>query len=161
MDISSGFFVVMIACAYLSSVLLNFFPSAERYLRWVGACYILWLAAGIIHSNHSTSESDKPKMAFTKGFILQLFNPKVAVYGLTLHSTFLASISSRIDYLSLSAVAFAITAFVSTSTWALFGAAIKKKLKNDLFRKILNLSLSILLIYTAVELSGLLTYVGK
>ena len=159
--ISSGFFVVMIACAYLSSVLLNFLPSAERYLRWIGACYILWLAVGIIHSNQSTSEPDKPEMAFTKGFILQLFNPKVAVYGLTLYSTFLASISSRLDYLSLSAVAFAITAFVATSTWALFGAAIKNKLKDALFRKILNISLSILLIYTAVELSGLLAYVEK
>ena len=93
--ISSGFFVVMIACACLSSVLLNFLPSAERYLRWIGACYILWLAIGILRSNHSTSESDKPEMAFAKGFILQLFNPKVAVYGLTLYSTFLASISER------------------------------------------------------------------
>jgi hypothetical protein len=34
-------------------------------------------------------------------------------------------------------------------------------MKDDLFRKILDLSLSILLIYTALELSGLLTYVGK
>ena len=93
--------------------------------------------------------------------MLQLFNPKMAVYGLTLYSTFLASISSRIDYLSLSAVTFAITAFVATSTWVLFGAAIKKKLKDILFRKILNLSLSILLIYTAVGLSGILAYVGK
>jgi cysteine/O-acetylserine efflux protein len=86
--------------------------------------------------------------------MLQLFNPKVAVYGLTLYSTFFAPISSRLDYLSLSALVFAFTAFIATSTWALFGAAIKKKLKNNSFKKIVNISLSILLIYTAIELLG-------
>jgi threonine/homoserine/homoserine lactone efflux protein len=48
--------------------------------------------------------------------------------------------------------------FVSISTWALFGAAIRKKLKNDVFSKVINISLSALLIYTAVELSGILKY---
>lgn len=161
LGIAIGFFVVMMACAYLSSVLLNFLPSAERYLRWIGGCYIVWLAIGMMRSNPSTSDAGKPEMAFAKGFILQLFNPKVAVYGLTLYSTFLASISSRIAYLSLSAAIFAMTAFLATSTWALFGAAIKEKLKNDAFRKTLNASLAILLIYTAVELSGLLPYGGN
>ena len=69
MGISSGFFVVMMACAYLSGALLNLLPSAERYLRWVGACYILWLAISILHSNPSTPEPERTAKAFTKGFI--------------------------------------------------------------------------------------------
>jgi cysteine/O-acetylserine efflux protein len=150
-----GFFLVMIACAYLSSTLLPVIPVAERYLRWIGAVYILWLAIGTLRSSYSFSESDGLPKAFAKGFILQLFNPKVAVYGLTLYTTFLAPISNRLGYLSLSAMSFALTAFVATSTWALFGAVIKEKLKNDLFKKIVNTSLSLLLIYTAIELSGI------
>lgn len=153
--IASGFFVVMIACAYLSSALLAVIPVAERYLRWIGACYILWLAIVTLRSSYSFSESSGLEKAFTKGFFLQLFNPKVAVYGLTLYSTFLAPISSRLDYLLLSALSFAFTAFVATSTWALFGAAIKENLKNNSFKKIVNISLSILLIYTAIGLLGI------
>jgi cysteine/O-acetylserine efflux protein len=153
--IAFGFFVVMIACAYLSSALLAVIPVAERYLRWIGAVYILWLAIGTLRSSYSFSESNGLSKAFTKGFILQLFNPKVAVYGLTLYSTFLAPISRRMDYLSLSALSFAFTAFVATSTWALFGTAIKGKLRNNSFKKIVNTSLSILLIYTAIELLGI------
>lgn len=153
--IASGFFLVMIACAYLSSVLLTLIPFAERYLRWIGACYILWLAIGTLRSSYSFSESDRVAKAFTKGFILQLFNPKVAVYGLTLYSTFLAPIASRLDYLLLSALIFAFTAFVATSTWALFGAVIQRKLKNSTLKEIVNTSLSILLIYTAIELAGI------
>lgn len=159
--ITSGFFIVMMACAYLSSALLTIIPVAERYLRWVGACYILWLAVDILNSNHSISKSDETARAFTKGFILQLFNPKVAVYGLTLYSTFLVPISGHPGYLSLSAITFSFTAFIATSTWALFGAAIKKKLKNNSFRKIINTSLSILLIYTAIKISGILTHFGN
>jgi cysteine/O-acetylserine efflux protein len=155
--IATGFFFVMMACAYISSALLTTMPIAERYLRWVGALYIVWLAIGILHADYSVSESTAAAKAFTKGFILQLFNPKVAVYGLTLYSTFLAPISHHPGYLSFSAVTFAVTAFVATSTWALFGAVIKKKLENNLFRKIINASLSILLIYTAIELSGILS----
>jgi len=155
--IATGFFFVMMACAYISSALLTTMPIAERYLRWVGAAYIVWLAIGILHSDYSVPESNAAVKAFTKGFILQLFNPKVAVYGLTLYSTFLASISNRAVYLSLSAVSFALTAFVATSTWAVFGAVIRKKLESNLFRRVINVSLSILLIYTAVELSGILS----
>ncbi|OQY54107.1 MAG: lysine transporter LysE [Desulfobacteraceae bacterium 4572_88] len=161
LGITFGFFLVMIACAYLSSTLLRIMPVAEQYLRWAGAGYILWLAIGILNSDYSVSESDELPKAFTKGFILQLFNPKGAVYGLTLYSTFLASISDRPDYLLLSAVSFALTAFVAISAWALFGAVIKKKLKNDAFRKIINVFLSVLLIYTAIELSGVLSLFGN
>ena len=154
--IASGFFVVMIVCAYLSAIVLTVMPSAQQYLRWIGAGYILWLALGIFQSGHSTAESDTTAKAFTKGFLLQLLNPKVAVFGLTLYSTFLAPISDRIEYLFLSAVSFAFTAFIATSTWALFGAAIKQQLRNDRFRKTINLILSLLLVYTAIELAGML-----
>ena len=154
--ITCGFFVVMLACAYLASTLLHVLPSAERYLRWLGACYILWLAYGILLSHQPASGSNDSVKAFAKGFMLQLFNPKVAVYGITIYSTFLASLSGRMDYLSLSALTLALTAFVATSVWALFGAAIKQKLEKESFSRMVNISLSILLIYTAVDLSGLI-----
>ena len=154
--IAFGFFVVMIGCAYLSSAMLTFFPVVERTLRWIGAGYIAWLAVGILRSDYTSSPSDSARAAFSKGFILQLFNPKVAVFGLTLYTTFLAPISNRIDYLFVSAAAFALTAFAATSTWTLFGATIKRKLKDKRFRQIVNGSLSMLLLYTAVELAGIL-----
>ena len=152
--ITSGFFVVMMACAYLSSTLLTIIPFIEQYLQWVGAGYILWLAVNILRSDYSISDSDQVSKAFKRGFILQMLNPKVAVYGLTLYSTFLAPVSTRFDYLTLSAIAFAGTAFIATSIWAYFGSSIKTKLRNESFRKIINTSLCILLVYTAIELSG-------
>ena len=154
--ITSGFFVVMLACAYLSQAILEILPVAEQYLRWIGAGYIIWLALAVFRSDVSISESKAISHPFIKGLMLQLCNPKVAVYGLTLYSTFLAPISGRSDYLLISALLFAVTAFTATSTWALFGVAIRTKLTNDIFRRTINGFLALLLIYTAIQLSGIL-----
>ncbi|MCP4345381.1 MAG: LysE family transporter [Desulfobacterales bacterium] len=156
LGVAFGFFVVMIGCAYLSSILLTVIPASEKYLRWIGAVYIIWLAIGILRSGNSFQDSSVTPKEFSKGFVLQLFNPKVAVYGLTLFSTFLASISGQMSYLAVSATVFALTAFAATSVWALCGAAIRNRLKNESVRKIVNLLLSLLLIYTAVDLSGIM-----
>ena len=154
--IAGGFFLVMLICATLSTQLLETLPALEKYLRLIGAGYILWLAVTTLRTSYSFSASDQPPQAFKKGFLLQLLNPKVAIYGLTLYSTLLAPISGKIEYLAVSALLLAATAFCATSTWALFGAAIKNSLHNDSFRRFINLALAALLAYTALDLSGLI-----
>ncbi len=154
--IASGFFLVMLAAAYLSSALLGIMPFAEQYLRWIGSGYILYLAISTLRVDYGFSGNSEDAKAFTKGFVLQLFNPKVAVYGLTLYSTFLAGISGHIAWLSFFAAIFAITALAATSTWAISGAAIRNSLKKESFRKAVNIVLTMLLIYTAVTLSGIM-----
>ncbi|WP_421903601.1 LysE family transporter [Maridesulfovibrio sp.] len=152
--ISTGFFLVMMLCAFLSHSLLMVLPQAESYLRWVGAAYILWLAWSILRSGAAKADTKEDPQAFAKGFALQLFNPKVAVYGLTIYSTFLASIVGRIDYLALSAMILALNTFMAISTWAMFGAAIRSRLENETFRKVVNAVLAAMLVYTAISLLG-------
>ena len=154
--IASGFFFVMLAAAYLSSALLGIMPFAEEYLRWIGSIYILYLAISTLRIDYRFSKESKDARAYTKGFALQLLNPKVAVYGLTLYSTFLACISGNIFWLSIFAAIFAMTALAATSTWAICGAAIGNKLKKESFRKTVNTFLALLLIYTALALSGVI-----
>ncbi len=110
--ITSGFFLLMLLCAFLSSTLLSIIPVSERYLRWIGALYIVWLAVGILRSNKSFKETNDPPKAFAKGFILQLINPKATIYGLTLYSTFLSPIAGQIQILTILAVIFAFALFV-------------------------------------------------
>ena len=154
--IASGFFLVMLAAAYLSSALLGVMPFAEQYLRWIGSGYILYLALSTLRANYGFYGNKADAGAFTKGFVLQLFNPKVAVYGLTLFSTFLTGISGHIAWLSFFAAIFAITALAATSTWALCGVAIRNSLKKESFRKAVNIILALLLLYTALALSGVI-----
>ncbi len=155
-----GFFFIMLLCAYVSSTLLNFIPSAEPILRVIGAAYILWLAIGTARASYTFNNTDSSPMGFKKGFFLQTFNPKVAVYGLTLYSTFLSSAAGSYFILTLFALLFAITAFCATSTWALCGAAIRQHLHQPRIRVLINTVLVLLLVYTAIELAGIASLMG-
>ena len=154
--ITVGFFFIMLLCAYVSSTLLNLIPSVEPVLRIIGAAYILWLAIGTARASYAFKDAGQPPMGFKKGFFLQTFNPKVAVYGLTLYSTFLSPAADNLIVLTVFAMLFALTAFCSTSTWALCGAAIRTHLHQPKVRLLVNAVLILLLIYTAIDLSGII-----
>ena len=135
--------------------LLQVFPSFETVLRVIGAGYILWLAYETLRASYAFQKDDQSPMGFASGLWLQVLNPKVVVYGLTLYSTFLASITVIPAYLVVSALFLAAMAFWSVSTWTLFGSAIRTYLHQPGMRRLVNLGLSLLLVYTAIELSGL------
>ena len=154
--IVTGFFGIMFLAGVISQTLYAIFPSLESYMRIIGATYILWLAYKTLKSSYSFEEDSSPVLGFLNGVLLQALNPKAWVYGLTLYTTFLVSITNNIIFLLLSALFLACVAFCATSTWALSGAAIKRYLKNPNFQKTINIILALLLVYTAIDLSGLL-----
>jgi len=59
-------------------------------------------------------------------------------------------------YVGISAFTLSAIAFCSVFTWALFGSVISKHLHNTRIKSALNITLGLLLVYTAVRLSGLL-----
>ena len=158
LGIVAGFFLIMLLCGLVSPALLGILPSFETVLRIIGAGYILWLAYHTLRASYTfQTHDDQARMGYGNGFLLQLLNPKVIVYGMTLYSTFLAPISGRPLLLGLSALFLAAVAFCATSTWALFGSAIKTYLRRPGIRQAVNILLSLLLVWTAVELSGILS----
>lgn len=156
--IATGFFLVMLLCGWISSTLLQVFPAFEDMLRFIGSIYILWLAFHTLKASYTFKEDQQALLGFLNGFLLQLLNPKVIVYGLTLYSTFLVEIVSNTFYLFISALAFAGVCFCAISTWTLFGATIRANLNRPRAKQILNIALSLLLVYTAIELSGILDF---
>lgn len=156
--ISAGFFLVMLLCGWVSASMLQIFPAIEQVLRVVGAIYILWLAYHTLKSSYTFEEDQQLLFGFSKGFLLQLLNPKVLVYGLTLYSSFLGETITNPFSLLVSALLFAGVAFCATLTWALFGAAIRSYMHQPRIKQVLNAALSLLLVYTAVELSGILDF---
>jgi len=153
--IISGFFLVMLLCSFISSILLRLLPSFEGILRIIGAVYILWLAYHTLKASYLFNEEGQQRLGFINGFLLQMLNPKAIVYGLTLYSTFLRPIASKPLLLLVSTVALALTAFCSISMWTLFGAAIRTYFDRPRVKQAFNTVLAILLALTAVELSGL------
>ncbi len=85
-----------------------------------------------------------------------MLNVKVIVYGLTLYGTFLANKIPSLPILVLSALLFASVGFTSVSLWTLFGAGIRRYLNQPTVRQVVNISLALLLVFTAVDISGVL-----
>jgi cysteine/O-acetylserine efflux protein len=154
--ISTGTFLVMLLCGWISSTLLQILPAVEGVLRVVGALYILWLAFHTLKASYAFEEGERTSLGFSQGLLLQVLNPKLIVYGLTLYATFLAGVVTNYLQLLLSALIVTAIGFCSISTWTVLGATIRTYLDRPRAKQVLNTALSLLLVYTAVELSGIL-----
>ena len=93
-------------------------------------------------------------MLFKHGFLLQALNPKAIIFGLTIYTTFLSSLTDRPFLLSISTVLLAAVTFCSVSLWAFSGVHIGGFLHLTHIRRWVNLILVGLLVYCAVMLSG-------
>lgn len=154
--IASGFFLVMCLCAIVASLLLRSFPAFEPYLRAAASLYIAWLAVHTFFGSLKADPGSSPPLRFHDGLLLQILNPKVLVYGLSLYSSFLQPISGEAALVALSALALTAVSFLAVSTWALAGASFARAFRRPMARRIVSGILSLLLLYSALESSGLL-----
>ena len=155
-----GVFLMMLAGGLVSASLLSWLPALAPLLRYIGAAYILYLAYAILRASYTFSDQETQPLGFGHGLLLQLSNPKLVVYALTLFSSFLAPIAVSPAALILAALLLALVSACATSVWALFGAGIKTRLHNPRFTRWVNISLALFLVYAAVELLGLLPALG-
>ena len=156
LGIWSGFFLIFLTCAALATILLSSFDQFERIISIVGAVYILWLAYKTLKTTYEFSGEQKTPLAFHDGLLLQLMNPKVIVFGLTIFSTFLAQLPrSPLPFIIAPAI-FATVSFTSTSTWTLTGATIASIMHHTPVARIVNSAMALALVLIAIDLSGIL-----
>ena len=156
--IVTGFFLLLLLCGFFSNLLFTAIPSVEPIMRWIGAAYILYLAYGTFKASFSFKEkTDQFLWGFYKGVLLQFINPKGIIYGLTLYSVFLNPLIGNPFYIILFSLGFALVGICAVLTWALFGAIINQYLHHVKLKMIINSILSLLLVYTAVKISGMIS----
>lgn len=153
--LAAGVFVLMFISGLLATTLSKTFPAFEPIMRFLGAGYILYLAFAILRASYTFTEQHLTSLGSIHGFMLQVLNPKLIVYAFTLFSAFLASMDRNVGFLILLATFLALVSFCATSTWALFGTAINAHLHNTRVSKIINITLSLLLVYAAISLLGI------
>lgn len=154
--LTSGFFLVMLLSGWISTTLLTAFPALEPALRYIGAGYILYLAFGILKASYTFSAAEAKPLGFGHGLMLQVLNPKMIVFAFTLFSAFLAPITSNAALLVGAVALLTVDAFCAMSVWALFGTVIKTYLHYPRAKTAVNIILSLALVYTAVELAGVI-----
>jgi len=156
MGLAAGVFLLMLLSGLLSTTLLNIFPALEPIMRYLGAAYILYLAFGILRASYTFKDNDTKPLGITNGFLLQILNPKLVIYAFTLFSAFLTTMAGDLPRLVAISVLLAATSFAATSLWAVFGTTIKTYLHFPRVKASVNIILSLLLAYAALDLAGLL-----
>ncbi|MFO7850148.1 MAG: LysE family transporter [Spirochaetia bacterium] len=155
--IVSGFSMIMFLSGLVTESLIRFLPRLESVLRVLGALYMVYLAVIILKaSSHEPKVEGKVLATFSRGFLLQLVNFKVMVFGITVFSGFLVEHISSVGETLLAALFLSAFAFISTSVWALFGAVLKHYFANRTFTLIFNGIMAILLLYSAAVIAGIL-----
>lgn len=81
--ISTGVLVhVALAAAGLAALLIAY-PAAYDAIRYVGAAYLVWLAISSWRASPEVSDkrgAQTMRRAFTRGFVTNILNPKVALF---------------------------------------------------------------------------------
>lgn len=145
-----GFFTIMVICSFFSVTLYNLIPSIKTIMTYIGSAYILWLAWKIYKSKpHSTTQQEQP-ISVWSGVILQFVNVKVLLFCFTAVSTFIVPYYRSLFALLLFSFLLSFTGFVATCCWSLFGSVFQKLFIK--YEKIVNIIMSILLVYCAISL---------
>lgn len=152
MGIALGFMVIMILAGTFSSFIISLNSSIINIMKWIGASYISYLALiPFIKTKSTKKKNSKSGYTFLSGFALQLINPKVILYGVTIYSSFAALISISELTIFVSALFLSFIAFLCISLWNLIGTTLSKYFENKVFYYVFNAALSLLLVYIAIQ----------
>ena len=99
----TGFSVAVCAMAVITHLVGIAFGEYVRYLKYIGAAYIIFLAWRILQSSNSAKEDSRDR-TFWSGMLVQLTNAKMLLFDLTVFSTFVLPYSNHFaDLLEVSA----------------------------------------------------------
>ncbi|MCK8060747.1 MULTISPECIES: LysE family transporter [unclassified Fusibacter] len=151
-----GFFILLLLSSFFNLLLANLIPAIRNYMGILGALYMLLLAYKILVSQNGSDKNEEVKSQglILYGISMQFMNPKAILFAVTIVAGFITPyFSSAVHYLGFS-ILLALLAFVSTIAWATFGSVFKKFLTK--FQRQFNLVMVMLLVYSALNIAGLI-----
>ena len=146
----TGFFIDSMAAVLVSYFLGNALGGAVRYLSFIGAAYIIWLAIHLLRDDGTSAEVADRGCNFMTGLLVNLTNVKVILYCLTALSTFVLPYTH--DFLHLLAVGLFLpfTGPVCNLVWLFAGDRLRTLFTRH--RKPLNIAMAVSLILCAVRI---------
>ncbi len=147
-----GVFIIIAASTYFNVVLFNAIPTVKPLMGIVGAAYMTYLAFKIIKSKPPEAGDSGDPLRFHYGFIMQFLNPKLLIFAVTATSNFVVPYFDS-SYYVLFTLLITTIFILSWVTWALFGSFFKQFLNKHY--QFFNLAMGLILIYSAVSISGL------
>ncbi len=146
-----GIIILDFCCAVFSSLLFDYIPSIEPFMRCLGAAYILWLAWKVWRDRSAGDKHAVMKTnTFFSGIILQFVNVKAIFCGLTVMSSFVLPYYRQFWQIMGFVGILAIGCLLGVTCWALFGSAFERLFKTH--GRIINTVMALLLVYCALSM---------
>ena len=123
--IFSGDYVVQMTSAVFVYGVSTLLPGMLGGMKYVGAAYILWLAAHIAVSRPDRDGKERAA-SFLKGFMLQFVNVKIYLFGITALTGYVTNYSTALPVLVFFEFVIATIGTAATSAWIGAGMAIQK-----------------------------------
>ena len=151
--ISSGHGLQLALVCFGLGSLFSQFPILLEVLKYIGACYLLYLAWKMFGSlNISMTEEKSSPLKYHEAILFQFVNPKAWVICITAVSLFYPENVNLIIGTLFLVIMSTIINLPSISMWAFGGSIIRRYLSNKKLKTIIEWILAILLLGTAISI---------
>jgi threonine/homoserine/homoserine lactone efflux protein len=148
-----AFGLLLILSTLLNRVLLEVIPNILIVMQVIGSLYMLYLAYKIFKMGAMEDQPD-PNANFRSGLLMQLVNPKVLIFTLTVIPSYVMPFYTSSLALTLFVIIITVIGFFAFTTWVVFGTIFRSVLLNH--QKVLNTLMALFLVYSAIMISGIL-----
>ena len=150
----SGSLTLMCLSGLFCSTLGTVIPGIQPVMKYLGAAYILYLAWQTWRRLPPSDSVQEKKPTWLMGFVLQLVNVKIIIYGLTMFSAYILPYESRIYMLFFFAFYLMILGALGNLIWAFAGNVLKRFYNR--FYKQMNAVMALLLVWCSLRIVGIL-----
>ena len=150
--VTFGFAVLLAACAAGLGLLFETIPSLQLALKIAGAAYMLWLAFKVATAHLSNDDRARGQpFTFLQAVAFQWINPKAVVAALSAIALYVRPDHERADFLVMLGV-LTVCTLLSVSTWAGFGVALRRFLRDPAHARLFNGAMALLLVASIVPM---------
>lgn len=144
----SGCLCLTVICMLFCHQLSVYLPELVKYLKYVGALYIVWLAIHIALSK--PSESQNNSVSFKGGFFLAVSNVKVTLYLITLLTAYILPSEPGLYELFIHALVILAISIICWLIWGTVGGLLQKFIAK--YYRPFNIFMGIILLWCAVKI---------
>jgi threonine/homoserine/homoserine lactone efflux protein len=147
-----GYAVLLCAAGAGVGSLIVAFPAIQTVLKIVGAAYMLWLAWKVANAGKTSEEGGEGRpLTFLQAAAFQWINPKGLIIAFGAVALYVHPETAVRDF-AIMLVVFTLATLGSTITWAGFGVALRKVLRNERHARIFNVVMALLLVASIVPM---------
>ena len=148
--LAAGFFLDAVAAVLVNRLLGSLLGDAVKYLSWIGAAYIFYMAWRILRSAGAAAENDRRQPGFLSGLLLNLSNVKVILFCITAMSAFVLPYTDSLRALFATGLVLTVIGPSCNLIWLLAGVTLQRFFAR--YQKTVDILMAISLALCAVNL---------